>query len=172
MGRRTTAGGPENSQQCQKYFLHYSTLASERPQFRTWGRRSCFLPRAPSNLVTPLPTILRIFFKLHVHLKRTVDWARVTKAGTRGSIPGRVIPKTWKTMFASCPTSYSVLLGGCKYARCLHWLAINAAFTTKVSDDRRVARGQLPPTISKVEPKFCRSFKKSTKLLKESNFSF
>ena len=37
-------------QQCQKYCFQYSTLAS----FRTWGRQTCFLPRAPSNLVTPL----------------------------------------------------------------------------------------------------------------------
>ena len=31
-----------------------STFASERPQVRTEGRQTCFLPRAPSNLVTPL----------------------------------------------------------------------------------------------------------------------
>jgi len=51
-----TAGGAEKSQQCHKYFLQYSTFTSERPQFRTWGRQTCFLPRAPSNLVTPLLT--------------------------------------------------------------------------------------------------------------------
>jgi len=53
-GRRITAGGAEKSQQCHKYCLQYSTVASERPQARTWGRQTCFLPRAPSNLVTPL----------------------------------------------------------------------------------------------------------------------
>jgi len=31
-----------------------SIFASERPQVRTWGRQTCFLPRAPSNLVTLL----------------------------------------------------------------------------------------------------------------------
>ena len=38
-------------------------FASERPQFRTWGRKTCCLPRAPSNLVTPLhvPNVLQIF---------------------------------------------------------------------------------------------------------------
>jgi len=34
--------------------LQYSTFASEKPQVRTWGRQTCFLPRVPSNLVTPL----------------------------------------------------------------------------------------------------------------------
>ena len=55
-GRRITEGGAEKSQQCHKYFLQYSTFASERPQVRTWGRLSCFLSRAPSNLVTTLQT--------------------------------------------------------------------------------------------------------------------
>jgi len=43
----------KTSQQCHKYFLQCSTFASKRPQLRTWGRHTCFLPRAPSNLVTP-----------------------------------------------------------------------------------------------------------------------
>ena len=30
---------------------------SERPQVRTWGHQTCFLPRGPSNLVTPLMAI-------------------------------------------------------------------------------------------------------------------
>jgi len=47
--------GAEKSQQCHKDFLQYSTFASERSQFRTWGRQTCFLPRTPSNLVAPLP---------------------------------------------------------------------------------------------------------------------
>ena len=34
--------------------IQYCTFTSERPQFRTWGCQTCFLPRAPSNLVTPL----------------------------------------------------------------------------------------------------------------------
>jgi len=37
-----------------KYFLQYSIFASERPQVRTWGRQTCFLPQATYNLVTPL----------------------------------------------------------------------------------------------------------------------
>jgi len=53
-GRRMTAGGAEKFQKCHKHFLQYSTFASERPQVRTWGRQTCLLPRAPSNLVTPL----------------------------------------------------------------------------------------------------------------------
>jgi len=50
--------GPEKSQECHKYSLQYSTFASERLQVRTWWRQTCFLPRAPSNLVTP-PLILQ-----------------------------------------------------------------------------------------------------------------
>jgi len=41
--------GAEKSQQYRKYFLQYSTFASERPPIRTWGRQTCFLHRAPSN---------------------------------------------------------------------------------------------------------------------------
>jgi len=46
--------GAEKSQKCCKYLLQYSEYASERPQVRTWGCLTCFSPRAPSNLVTPL----------------------------------------------------------------------------------------------------------------------
>jgi len=51
---RMTTHGAEKFQQCHKYFLQYSTFASKRPQVRTWERQTCFLFRAPSNLVTPL----------------------------------------------------------------------------------------------------------------------
>ena len=44
-----TAGGPKSP---NKYFLQCSTFAFER--VRTWRRQTCFLPRAPSNLVMPL----------------------------------------------------------------------------------------------------------------------
>jgi len=53
-GRQMTAGDAEKSQQSHKYFLQYSTFATGRPQVRKWGRQTCFLPRAPSNLVAPL----------------------------------------------------------------------------------------------------------------------
>jgi len=45
--------GGRKSQQCQKYFFQYSTLACKRPQVWTQGHQACFLPRAPSNLVMP-----------------------------------------------------------------------------------------------------------------------
>jgi len=38
----------------QALFLLYSKFASERAQVQTWGRQTWFLPRAPSNLGTPL----------------------------------------------------------------------------------------------------------------------
>ena len=46
-------GGRRKSQQYHKCFLQCNAFDSERPQIRTWGRQSCFLPRAPSNLATP-----------------------------------------------------------------------------------------------------------------------
>jgi len=52
--RCMTPGDADKSQQCHTYFLQYNTLPSERHQVQTWGRQTCFLPRAPSNLVTPL----------------------------------------------------------------------------------------------------------------------
>jgi len=52
-GRRLT-GGAEKFQHCHKSFLQYSAFPSERLQVRTWGRQTCFLPRAPSHLGTPL----------------------------------------------------------------------------------------------------------------------
>jgi len=53
-GGRWITGGAEKSQQCRKYFLQYITFSPERPQVRTWGRQTWFLPRAPPNLVTSL----------------------------------------------------------------------------------------------------------------------
>ena len=53
-GHRITEGGAEKSQQCHKYFLQYSKFGSENAQVRPRGPKTCFLPRAPSNLVTPL----------------------------------------------------------------------------------------------------------------------
>jgi len=53
-----TAGGAEKSQQGHKCFLEYSTFASKRAQVRTWKRQTCFLPRAPCDIVTPLPSWL------------------------------------------------------------------------------------------------------------------
>ena len=41
-------------------------------------------------------------------LTRHKSWYRLD------SIPGRVIPKTWKTVLAACPASCSALTGGCK----------------------------------------------------------
>jgi len=53
-GRWMAAGIAKKWQQCHKCFPQYSAFPSERPQVRTWGRHTCFLPQVPSNLVTPL----------------------------------------------------------------------------------------------------------------------
>jgi len=51
---KSLRGASKSTNQCRKHFLQNSTFAFETPQFRTWGRQTCFLSRAPSNLVTPL----------------------------------------------------------------------------------------------------------------------
>ena len=68
LGRRVTIGGAkslrvwaEKSQHWHKYFLQYNTFASERTQFRTWGRQTCFLPRR--DLTSLRPCILPIMKK-------------------------------------------------------------------------------------------------------------
>jgi len=48
-----TVSGAEKSQQCHKYFPQYSTFASERPQVRTLGRQTCFLPRGHLTSLRP-----------------------------------------------------------------------------------------------------------------------
>ena len=48
-----TAGDAENSEPCLEDFLQYSKFASERRQFRTWGRQTCFFPRAPLTSLRP-----------------------------------------------------------------------------------------------------------------------
>ena len=62
-------------------------------------------------------------------------FARITEAGRLGSNPGRVIPKTSKTVLATCPAPCSTPTGCCKetiHARCCHWLPNSAPFTVKV----------------------------------------
>jgi len=63
-GRPVTMGVPNDyrvaeKSQCHKHFLQYTTFTSKISQVRTWGRQTCFLPRAPFNLVTPL-TLTRL----------------------------------------------------------------------------------------------------------------
>jgi len=48
--------------------LQCSTFSAERPQVRIWGRQICFLPRASSNLVTPL-TIIQYSSALSMYIK-------------------------------------------------------------------------------------------------------
>jgi len=48
--------------------LQQSTFASERPQVPIWGRQTCILPRAPSNLVTP-PAVIQNSSALTMYMK-------------------------------------------------------------------------------------------------------
>jgi len=52
-GAESLRGAPKSPNNVHSTFFN-SRFASERPQVRTWGRRTCFLPRVPSNFVTPL----------------------------------------------------------------------------------------------------------------------
>jgi len=61
--------GCRKSQKCRKYFLQCSKFTSERAQIRTWGHQTCFLPKAPSNLVMHLLALqLLVNFKLFSYL--------------------------------------------------------------------------------------------------------
>jgi len=59
-GRPITAGATDSCGRRRKALTLSQVLSSiqyiysEKPQVRTWGRQNCFLPWAPSNLVTPL----------------------------------------------------------------------------------------------------------------------
>jgi len=53
-GAKSLRGAPKRPNKCpNKCLVQYRTFSSERPRFRTCGRQTCFLPRAPSNLVAP-----------------------------------------------------------------------------------------------------------------------
>jgi len=52
--------------------LQCSTFASERPRVRKWGHQTCFLPRAPSNIVTPL-TLIQCSSALSKYMKRVAQ---------------------------------------------------------------------------------------------------
>jgi len=47
--KRLTENVSAKKKSFRKYFFQYSTFAPRRPQIRTRGRQTCFLPRAPSN---------------------------------------------------------------------------------------------------------------------------
>jgi len=79
-GRRKVSTMPRapKSQQCRKCCFQQSTFASERPQFWTWRRQTCFLHRTPSNLATPLD---RLSQKLPILL--------IWRCAARGFAPAR-----------------------------------------------------------------------------------
>jgi len=82
--RRITARDAEKSQQRHKYFLQYSTFASKKPQVRKWRRQTCFLPQAPSNLVTPL---LTSYFPKFIGLMFLVTCYSCTRQSTASALP-------------------------------------------------------------------------------------
>jgi len=49
-------GRAEKSQQCHKYFLHLQHICFRKTSGPNMGSQTCFLPRAPFNLVMPLFT--------------------------------------------------------------------------------------------------------------------
>jgi len=97
--RRITAVGPKSPKTVARYFLQYSKFASERAQVRTREWQTCFLPRAPSNLVTSLHnnhhhlsltiSILWVFWNV-----RMLNW--VTSIVRKGSVLPRVRLETFQ----------------------------------------------------------------------------
>ena len=73
-GRRATMGAPNGCGGRRKVPTMSQVLPStpyiclQRPQARTWGRQTCFLPRAPSNLVMPL-VVAENLLKLGISLE-------------------------------------------------------------------------------------------------------
>jgi len=86
-GAESLRGDVENSQKCHKYFLQYSKFASIRPQIQTWGRQICFLPRTPSNLVTPL-----VSYRSTPESRTTLQGHN--EGGKGAQLPGRRITAT------------------------------------------------------------------------------
>jgi len=82
-GRRMAAGGAKESHKRHKYILQYSEFASERPQFRTRWHQTCFLPRAPSDVVTPLALVM--FLKVLLCAFRTFPSCSIARS-KRGHI--------------------------------------------------------------------------------------
>ena len=133
MVRRITARAPK-AQQCCKYFLQYSTFASEKLLVRTWVRQTCFLPRAPSNFSTslngawtsaPLSAHLSTKWectaseiKTRICTRRTTahqfTWQQQQKRGALGGITDGM-QSGWRTLrnsILSAPTSASTLWNG------------------------------------------------------------
>jgi len=100
-GRQMSAAGAEKSQQRNKCFLQYSKFPSEWPQVRTRGRQTCFLPRAPSNVVTSL-LVCFMFFSL---LKQFGAYSVLSIAHSNATIYGKEffrIQKFQEYMYRKC----------------------------------------------------------------------
>jgi len=57
MGALNHCGGRRKVPTMSQVLSSIHTFASERPHIRTLGHQTCILPRAPSNLVTPLVVV-------------------------------------------------------------------------------------------------------------------
>jgi len=102
---------------------HKADAISSSPMYGCWAGR-------PTRKTEPQYPI----YSQYNRLTGTVGWERTTKAVRLGSIPGRVIPKTWKMVLAACPASCSALMDGCKETvDCWHRLAASAVFIAKVA---------------------------------------
>ena len=67
---------------------------------------------------------------------RLIYWFFPLRTATVGFDSLRLLPKTWKNVFAGCAALCLALMDGCKKtirAQCCHWLATRAAFIAKVA---------------------------------------
>jgi len=103
LGRRMTAGGAENSQQCHKYFLQYNKFPSRRPQIHIWGRQIWFLPRTSCNLVAPLVSC-RSPPESRTALQARNDGKRGHNSPSAESLPGGRKSQQYHKCFLQCST--------------------------------------------------------------------
>ena len=100
MGTPNHCGIAEKVQQCRKYFLQYSTFVFERLPVRTWGRQTCFLPRAPSNLVTHLEAKTLCLYKEQLCAVAALC-SRASEGGAEGLGPTGFVHCSKKVCFLS-----------------------------------------------------------------------
>jgi len=93
------------------------------------------LPESESDKKIRLRLLVLLGIRLRLHPK-TSDSLWIRNPGRQGSILAWVIPKAWKTVLTSCPTSCWALMGGCGSREWFTrgpWLASSAAFTAKAA---------------------------------------
>ena len=128
------ARGADKTQQCHKYCLQYSIFASERSQVRTWGRQTCFLPRAPSNLVTALIRCLTWYGQALTFLMHNLEGIIVCSAYALHTSLWLIAPPLARIYWHGIGTKYSVLLQANIDRMCLEAYLLHSIMISLVSE--------------------------------------